>query len=191
MRTMVLELGQGKETTTAGYAEYVRLEERYVLGMGKLLDGDLKLPRHSAESFKNFVTWFVLDADRAGSLESMVRSAGAFLTKLAGLTDWTKQPSVKAHIKELMISSGVEHEPATTATPRMLQRLLEVGGVVDRRYPTPLLAAREKVQLVCEGVGGCRIGEVAGGGDCHGLLANEVAIRELSLRQSGRCRTKR
>jgi hypothetical protein len=99
VRTMVLELGQGKEATTAGYAEYVRLEEEYVLGMGCVLDGGLKLPRHSEKSFKNFVTWFVLDADRACSLESTMRSAGAFLTKVAGLTDWTKLPSVKAHIK--------------------------------------------------------------------------------------------
>jgi len=90
-RTMVLELGQGKEATTAGYAEYVRLEERYAMGMGKLLDDGFQMPRHSAASFQNFLTWFVLDADRACSLESMVRSAGAFLTKVAGLTDWTKR----------------------------------------------------------------------------------------------------
>jgi hypothetical protein len=178
VRTMVLELGQGKETTTAGYAEYVRLEERYVLGMGQLLDGGMLMPRHSASSFKNFVTWFVLDADRACSLESMVRSAGAFLTKVPGLTDWTKDASVKAHVKELLISTGVEHEPATTATPRMLKLLVEQGGLIDERYPQALIAAREKVQVVCEGLGGCRIGEVAGGGDCHGLLANEVALME-------------
>jgi hypothetical protein len=136
------------------------------------------MPRHSASSFKNFVTWFVLDAARACSLESMVRSAGAFLTKVPGLTDWTKDASVKAHVKELLISTGVEHEPATTATPRMLRLLVEPGGLIDERYPQALIAAREKVQVVCEGLGGCRIGEVSGGGDCHGLLANEVALME-------------
>jgi hypothetical protein len=185
VRTMVLELGQGKETTTAGYAEYVRLEERYVLGMGRLLDDGLQLPRHSAAAFKNFVTWFVLDAERACSLESMTRSAGAFLTKLPGTTDWTKDATVKAHIKELLIATGIEHEPATAATPRMLRLLLERGGLVDQRYPQALLGAREKVQVVCEGVGGCRIGEVAGGGDCHGLLANEVAIMEDPQAEEG------
>jgi hypothetical protein len=98
-RTMVLELGQGKETTTAGYAEYVRLEEQYVRDMGQLVDGQvLRMPRHSASSFKHFVTWFVVDAERARLLESMVRSAGAFLTKVPGLTDWTQESSVKAHI---------------------------------------------------------------------------------------------
>eukprot|EP00966_Prymnesium_polylepis_P151565 3502050-Prymnesium_polylepis.1 len=33
-RTMVLELSQGKEGTTAGHAEYTRLEEEYARGMG-------------------------------------------------------------------------------------------------------------------------------------------------------------
>jgi hypothetical protein len=108
----------------------------------------------------------------------MVRSAGAYFTKVPGLTDWTKEASVKAHVKELLIATGVEHEPATTATPRMLRLLVMDGGAVDARYGRYLLSAREKVQLVCEGVGGCRIGEVAGGGDCHGLLANEVALME-------------
>jgi hypothetical protein len=107
-RIMVLELGQGMETTTAGYAEFVRLEEDYAMGMGKLLDGGFKMPRHSEESFRNFLTWFVLDADRARSLESMVRGAGAFLTKLDGVTDWTKTASVKAHITELLSATGIE-----------------------------------------------------------------------------------
>jgi hypothetical protein len=99
VRTMVLELGQGRETTTAGYAEFVRLEERYVLDVGQLREDGMVMPRHSAESFKHFVTWFVLDAERAGSLESMVRGAGAFLTKVPGLTDWTQEGSVKAHVE--------------------------------------------------------------------------------------------
>ena len=32
----------------------------------------------------------------------MVRSAGAFLTKVPGLTDWTKEASVKAHVLKVM-----------------------------------------------------------------------------------------
>jgi hypothetical protein len=160
--TMLLELGQGKEATTAGYAEYVRLEERYVLGMGQLLDGNMLRPRDSAASFKNFVTWFVLGADRALSLESMVRSAGAFFMKVPGLVDWTKEASVKAHLKELLLATGVEHEPSTAATARMLHLLVKDRGLIDVRYGRYLVGAREKVQFVCEGVGGCRVGEVAG-----------------------------
>ena len=77
-RTMVLELSQGKEGTAAGYAEYTRLEEEYTMGMGLVLEGQLLLPRHSAGAFNNFCTWLTLDAERARSLESVVRSAGAF-----------------------------------------------------------------------------------------------------------------
>ena len=57
----------------------------------------------------------------------------------------------------------------------MFECVVCVGGLIDQRHHS-LLASREKVQFVCEGVGGCRIGEVAGGGDSHGLLANETAI---------------
>ena len=65
-RTMVLELNQGKETTAAGFADYTQLEERYALGMGRVLDGAaLHLPRHNAESFKNFLTWMAqIEHDR-------------------------------------------------------------------------------------------------------------------------------
>ena len=178
-RTMVLELSQGRETTAAGYAEYTRLEDEYVSGMGQVLEGvetsGLRLPRHSAEAFKNFLTWLTLDRDRARSLDTVVRTAGAFLTKLS-LVDVTKLPEVKAHLKELRTEIGIEHEPATAATPRMLKLCVEPGGIIDQRYRDPFIAAREKLQFVCEGVGGCRIGEVAGGGDSHGLLANKVAI---------------
>ena len=175
-RTMVLEMSQGKETTAAGYAEFSALEERYALGMGMVLaDNALKMPRHSEEAFKNFLTWFVQDAGRARSVESMVRTAGALMVKTQ-LTDHTKSKSVKAHIKELMSGASMEHEPSTTATPNMLKMIVE--KLVDERFSDPFIAARDKVQVIVEGVGGCRIGEVVGGGDRHGLLANNTCILE-------------
>ena len=67
------------------------------MGMGLVLEGQLLLPRHSAGAFNNFCTWLTLDAERARSLESVVRSAGAFFTKLK-LPDVTKEGSVKAHV---------------------------------------------------------------------------------------------
>jgi hypothetical protein len=172
-RTMVLELSQGKEGTAAGYAEYTRLEEEYARGMGLVLDGELILPRHSEEAFKNFCTWFALDAERSRSLESTVRTAGSFLTKLQ-LPDVTKHGSVKAHVRDLISEIGIAHEPATTATPRMLKLMVE--EVVRGRFNDSFIRAREIVQLEIEGIGGCRIGEVAGGGDCHGVLANNTCV---------------
>ena len=44
------------------------------------------------------------------------------------------------------------------------------------RYNDPFIRAREIVQLEIEGIGGCRIGEVVGGGDCHGVLANNTCV---------------
>ena len=172
-RTMVLELSQGKEGTAAGYAEYTRLEEEYTMGMGLVLEGQLLLPRHSAGAFNNFCTWLTLDAERARSLESVVRSAGAFFTKLK-LPDVTKEGSVKAHVKDLLTEVGIEHEPATEATPRMMECI--VNKLINQRWSDPFIRGRERVQIEAEGLGGCRIGEVAGAGECHGVLANETCI---------------
>jgi hypothetical protein len=175
-RTMVLELNQGKETTAAGFADYTRLEERYAMGMGRILDGaDLHLPRHNAECFKNFLTWMAIDADRARSIESVMRMAGTMMAKL-GLPDVTKIGSVKAHAKDLLDGICMEHETATTATPAMLKWCIETG--IDERFKGAFVSKREKVQFLCEGVGGCRIGEVCGGGESHGVLANNLAFLE-------------
>ena len=174
--TMILELSQGAETTAGSYAEFTRLEEAYAMGMGMVIGGGgLKLPRHSPEAFKNFITWMAIDHERARSLESVVRAAGAMMVKV-GLTDVTKNGSVKAHLKEMLEEVSEEVEPATAATPAMMQLLTQPGGIIDLRFRDALIASREKLQFDCEAVGGCRISEVAGGGESHGLLANNSAI---------------
>ena len=190
-RTMLLELSQGAESTSASFAEYVRYEQEYVSGMGAILDsgvsgGGMHLPRHNVEAFKNFLTWFVIAAGRAQSLESMYRSAGAFFTKLK-IIDLTKDGSVKAHKNELLSSVDTTPETATAATPRMLKAIVgdPQRDLLAVRFADPFVAARGRVQMVLEGVGGCRIGEVAGGGDAHGLLANNTAILEDPLASAG------
>ena len=191
-RTMILELAQGQETTAAGYSEYARLEEEYSLGLGRVLDAEaggggptgVLLPRDNPEAFKNFLTWLTLDRDRVRGLESIFRTAGAYMAKLK-IENVTKAPEVKAHLRDLLLEAGVDHVPATTATPRMLRLSVEPGGIIDHRFTSSFIAAREKVQFVMEGVGGCRIGEVAGGGDLHGLLSNNVAILEKLDAPSG------
>jgi hypothetical protein len=179
LRAMVLDLNQGAESTAAGYAEFVRLEEEYAKGMGMTLDGEgsaLVMPRHSRAAFKNFLIWLTLDEDRARSLESVVRGAGSMFMKLQ-LTDHTKHGEVKALVKDLIKEVGIEHEPSDAATSLMLTNILKQGGVIDAKYAKNAeVAARTKVNVVTEGLAGLRIGEVAGGGDAHGLLANETAI---------------
>ena len=116
-KTMVLELGQGKESTAASYAEYTRLEEKYAMGFGRVLnERSLNLPRHNVESFKNFCTWMVLSADRARSLESIVRTVGAMMVKL-GLPDVTKSGAVKAHLKDLLDGISMCREVDRRAVP--------------------------------------------------------------------------
>jgi len=60
----------------------------------------------------------------------------------------------------------------------MLKWCIEEG--IDERFkhPSGFVALREKVQFICEGVGGCRIGEVCGGGESHGILANNLRFVE-------------
>jgi hypothetical protein len=103
-----------------------------------------------------------IDADRARSVESVMRTAGAMMVKL-GLPDVTKDGSVKAHAKDLLDGLSEEHEPATTATPTMLKWCVETGIGERFAHPGGFVAARERVQFLCEGVGGCRIGEVMRG----------------------------
>ena len=93
-----------------------------------------------------------------------MRTAGAMMVKL-GLPDVTKDGSVKAHAKDLLDGLSEEHEPATTATPTMLKWCVETGIGERFAHPGGFVAARERVQFLCEGVGGCRIGEVCGGGE--------------------------
>ena len=175
-RTMLLEMTQGSESTSASYADYEKLEEEFVTTHSSRPEGGgILLPRHSEESFKNFVSWMALDRDRARSLESVVRSAGSFFCKV-GIVDLTKLGGVKAHLAKTLHDVAMEHEPSTAATPLMLSLMVGDGGEIDLQYRNPFLRARSKVQHEAEGVGGCRIGEVVGGGETHGVLANESSI---------------
>ena len=99
---MVLELTQGREATAAGYAEFVSLEEKYAMGMGIMLaSGQLSLPRHNVETMKNFISWMALSYDRARSLPSVFRGAGAFLSKLEVFNPCNSK-AVQAHLKEVL-----------------------------------------------------------------------------------------
>ena len=176
LRTMVLKLSQGKETTAASYAAYTSLEEEYVNTMSATMGTEMRLPRHSATAFCAFLSWLATDHNRIRSMEGVMRTAGAMMTKL-GLPDVTKEKEVKKHSDELIERLGTEHEPSTAATPRMVHHAVRPGGAIDKRYlQSDILRTREKLQFVMEGVGGCRICEVLGAGESHGLLANEVCI---------------
>jgi len=190
--TMMMELTTGKASTAYGYGEYSRLEAEFVAGYGTVAGrggamGSLLMPRHNELAFKDMLTWMVLESGRGLSLESFTRTAGAFFT-ISGLRDWTKQPNTKAHVKNLKELHGLESMPATHGTRRMLTLILD--RIIPRLQTSTLIRARSKLFLVWEAVGGLRVGEAMGGGDHHGLLANNVCIlrdvRDGSVSVEGR-----
>ena len=192
MVTMLMELTTGKASTAYGYGEYSRLETDFVSGYGAVAGrggqgGSLLLPRHSAAAFKDMLTWLVLDSQRALSLESFARTAGAFFT-ITKLVDWTKTAEIKAHIKNLKELHGLESMPATHGTRRMLS--LMITRIIPGLNTSGLIKARSILFLVMEAVGGLRVGEAMGGGDHHGMLANNVCIlrdtRDGSVSVEGR-----
>ena len=192
MVTMMMELTTGKATTAYGYGEYSRLETDFVAGYGALAGrggqaGSLLLPRHSIAAFKDMLTWLVLDSQRALSLESFVRTAGAFFT-ITKLVDITKTAEVKAHVGNLMELHGLESMPATHGTRRMLS--LMINTLIPGLKTTEIIRARSVLFLVLEAIGGLRVGEAMGGGDHHGLLASNVCIlrdvRDGSVSVEGR-----
>ena len=172
--SMLLEMSTGAEGTAAGYSDYARLERQWVAHVSgeALADGGIVLPRHSEESFISFLGWLATDADRARSFGTIVRAAGGVLERLE-LTNWTKTSRVKAVVKELEQSRGVEGTPDTHATRRILGLLM---GKTLSEHCGPALLTRSKVQVVLELMGGVRVGEATGGGDGHGALADNVCI---------------
>jgi hypothetical protein len=159
--TMFFEMTQGAEATAGSYAEYARLEEQYASGAGMLVSGGrLAMPHSSDLAFKNFLSWFVTDAERALSLKGLLISAASYCVKV-GVPDRTKDKGVKAHVKQLESNHGLESELSTTATPMMMGAMV-VGdsNVITRRFERTrahrdLLISRWKVHVLLEGVGGC------------------------------------
>ena len=171
--TMLYEMTQGAEATAGAYAEFAKLEELYASGMGMQASGGrLVLPHSNKTAFKNFLTWLTFDHDRALSLQTVVIGAESMMSKL-GLQNVAKDPDVKAHVKKLMSEHGLESTPSTAATPAMLKAL---PIVIDARFSSDYLRSRWLIEMLLEGVGGLRIGEAVGGGDFHGLLANNCSI---------------
>ena len=112
-KSMLVEMTTGADSTAHGFASFVRLEKEWqasVAGEGMRAE-DVNMPHTNAEAFYEFVVWLATDRERAHSLGTTVRSAGAYMTKL-GYRDFTKEGRVKALVKELETSTGV------VATPR-------------------------------------------------------------------------
>jgi len=192
MVTLLMDLTTGAASTAYGYGEYSRIEAEFVEGFGQVAgrggaNGSLLMPRHNASAFKDMLTWLVLSSGRGLSLDTFVRTAGAFFT-ITSLPDWTKQASVKAHVKELKVAHGLESQPATHGTRRMLRLLME--KILPAWKTSDIIRARSMLFLALEAVGGLRVGEALGAGDHHGIYANNMCIlrdtRDGSVSVEGR-----
>ena len=124
--------------------------------------------------------WLIIDADRARSFSTIMRTAGAVMTMLE-LVDWTKTARVKAQIKQIEKVCGVEPDPCTQTTRRIVS--LMVGKTIPQvcskgRHEdlNRILTSRTKVLLVLELLGGMRVGEATSSGDLHGVEANNVCF---------------
>lgn len=172
----LLELATGAEGTASNHSDYTRLERLWVEemcgGEDGATPGSVVLPRHSEQSYIAFLHWLVRDADRKRSFSTIVRASTGVFAKLE-LTNWAGTKRVKAVIKELEQSHGVEAVPCTHATRRILTIVME--DTLPARCGGGLLT-RSSVQVVLEVMGGVRVGEACGGGDGHGALANHLTI---------------
>ena len=180
---MVAEVTSGALSTAQGREHFVSLERRWVLESCEGKGGSpalVNLPRHSIESFAAFMWWLVTDADRARSFSTIMRTAGAVMTMLE-LEDWTKTARIKAQVKEIQKVCGIEPDPCTQTTRRLITLMDEetIQKVCSKGRDEKLnmiLTYRTRVLLVLELLAGLRVGEATSSGDLHGLEANSLCF---------------
>lgn len=179
LEQMLLEMCTGAEATGASFADFIGLELKWVASLGCLQD-EVVLPRDSAGSLKMFLLWLVTEKQRALSLDSVWRAAGSVMERTRP-TNLTKQGDVKAFYLNLRELHGEESHPRTAATSLMIYFLFAVVLTPSRVRTSPPLLKRRRLLYALEVMCGFRVGETAGGGDGHGLLANHVCVlRNLS-----------
>ena len=175
-RSMLLELACGQASTAKSIAEFEDLERRW---MASLLDENglgadsVIEPRRSEESFLAFINWLVTDAGRARSFALIMRMAGIAMAQME-LRVLTGVPRVKMYIKEVAEQIGTEPEPCDIPSALVVSTMLT--RVLPKACSTDYILARSQVLFDGETAGGARLGEMTGGGDGHGVLANHSDI---------------
>ena len=173
--TMLISLSAGAEATGSSYSDFKQLETAFVMSVGGLIG--TVLPSDDPDVFMMFLDWMICSKERALSLDSIFRTAGAVMVK-TGRANLTSHSDVKAFYKTMKASHGEESRPRTAVTRRMVHHLLETA--IPARCTHPPLRARARLDVGMESMLGLRVGEATGGGDGHGMLANFlVLIRKL------------
>ena len=119
-------------------------------------------PQDSLESMKGFLTWMVLEEQRALEFETMTRQAAGYLSA-TGRPALMADRSVKALVKELNDSHGTSRQPMTIGTKLMLGH--STHDIIPRFWAKlPLIACRNSVNLINEAIGALRVAESCNGG---------------------------
>ena len=156
--------------------------------------GIISDPLQNVEALAMFLRWDTADRDggRSKGVENTARTLGALMTAKAH-PNISKATGITKLLKELKRRFGDAKE-RDTALPveylvTCLDYILDVkkGDVTGRR-----MALRDAVTLMIEYMAGFRIGEVTeGGGQSHGIDANDIRIYEtaveLTLRDRKTC----
>ena len=180
--SMVAEVTSGAVSTAAGRSQFDTLELQWLAQSGSSSVARLRLPRDNVESFYSFTWWLARDAGRARSFATVMRAAGAVMT-MTERTDFTKQPRIKAAIKEILKVCHVEQVPCTPTTRLIVRQALDVtipracSGMRDPKARA-FMIRRSRMLIVAELGCGARVGEATGsGGSNHGLAAVDSCIQ--------------
>lgn len=185
VESMIAEATTGAANTHKGYSDLAALERKWQEGMseGKMDPALIKLPHTSAEGTYSFVLWLAREGGRARSLGTTVRQLSALCAKLE-LPNYAASKRVKTLLGDLETKGEAFTTPDTQVTSLMIQEMYGPEGTIAKacsKKPemAALMTSRETLLNDLELVGGLRVSEVCGGGDGHGLLANNVCIQRV------------
>ena len=105
---MLVQMSSGAEATGASYFDFKSLEREFMASIGALRGG--VMPSDDPDVFMMFMCWVVCAKERALSLDSLFRTAGAVMSR-TGREDLTRRADVKALHKELSERHGEETTP--------------------------------------------------------------------------------
>ena len=169
---MIIELTTGAEASGKGFHDFKNLELEFLGSLG-FLQPVMVLPSDDADVFMMFLGWLVTEKRRSLSLDTIWRAAGSVMARTRR-TNLTKDPACKAFYEELRVSHGVESRPRTAATRRMIVAIFD--HILRDCVTSDDVLVRTELMMAVEMLLGLRVGEVCGGGDGHGLLANNLVI---------------
>ena len=180
---MLVEAATGAANTHKGYSDLATLERRWQVDMAgeTLAPRDVRLPHTSEEACYAFVLWLSKEGGRARSLGTTMRQMSSFCSKLE-LPNPANSKRTKALIKDLETKGEAINEPDTQVTALMIVEMYGPEGTIaeecsKRKEMAHVMTARETCLNDLELVGGHRVGEVCGGGDGHGMMANKVCVQ--------------